>query len=183
MLLVGTIPGVVAGSVIRVELLPGPEAFELVIAFVLIPLGSWLALRVQPDDDSPGLALAPTTIAAVAGVVGVVGGIYGVGGGSILAPLLVGVGRPPKEVAPATLASTFVTSVVGVVAFVVLSMHHHGSVGPRWGVGIAIGVGGFLGGDIGARLQPRLPDQLIRRILGLLVAAIGLRYAALAARG
>jgi uncharacterized membrane protein YfcA len=179
-LLAGTIPGVVVGSVIRVELLPGPEAFEIVIALVLIPLGSWLALYVQPDDDTPWLALAPTTIGAVAAIVGVVGGIYGVGGGSILAPLLVGTGRSPKEVAPATLASTFVTSVVGVVTFVVLSMDRHGSVAPRWGVGVAIGVGGLLGGYIGALLQPRLPDRLIRRTLGILVVAIGVRYAYLA---
>jgi hypothetical protein len=35
LLLAGTIPGVVAGSVVRVELLPGPRTFELVIAIVL----------------------------------------------------------------------------------------------------------------------------------------------------
>jgi uncharacterized membrane protein YfcA len=35
---------------------------------------------------------------------------------------------------------------------------------------------------IGARLQPRLPDRLIRRTLGVLVVAIGDRYAYLAGR-
>jgi uncharacterized membrane protein YfcA len=38
-LIAGTTPGVVAGSVIRVELLPGPQVFALVVAAVLIPLG------------------------------------------------------------------------------------------------------------------------------------------------
>ena len=100
-LLAGTMPGVVAGSVIRVELLPGPEAFEIVIAVVLIPLGSWLALRMSPDGESPPwLHLPRSTIVGVSFVVGVVGGIYGIGGGSILAPILVGAGRSPKEVAP-----------------------------------------------------------------------------------
>src|SRR6516165_4314812 len=48
-LLAGTLPGVVAGSVIWVYLLPGPVVFDLVIAAVLIPLGIWLALtRVNP---------------------------------------------------------------------------------------------------------------------------------------
>ena len=47
----------------------------------------------------------------IAAVIGSVGGIYGIGGGAILAPILIGSGRPPAEVAPATLASTFVTSV------------------------------------------------------------------------
>jgi uncharacterized protein len=107
-------------------------------------------------------------------VVGVVGGIYGIGGGSILAPLLIGCGRTPAEVAPATLASTFVTSIAGVVTFVIISMHDHGSVAPDWTVGIALGAGGLIGGYLGARLQPLLPGTLIRRVLGLLVLAIGI---------
>ncbi len=42
---------------------------------------------------------------------------------------------------------------------------------------MALGVGGLLGSYTGARLQPRLPEVLIRRVLGLLVLAIGIRYA------
>ena len=47
-LLAGTLPGVIAGSVIRVELLPGPGVFDFVVAAVLIPLGAWLALTSRP---------------------------------------------------------------------------------------------------------------------------------------
>ena len=43
-LIAGTLPGVIAGSVIRVKLLPGPHVFDLVVAAVLIPLGIWLVL-------------------------------------------------------------------------------------------------------------------------------------------
>src|SRR5262249_26278380 len=43
-LIAGTVPGVIAGSVIRVELLPGPHVFDLVVAAVLLPLGACLAL-------------------------------------------------------------------------------------------------------------------------------------------
>jgi uncharacterized membrane protein YfcA len=179
LLVLGTLPGVIVGSIIRVELLPGAIAFDVVIAALLAPLGGWLIL----DRRLPGRAvrLSEAVIGIAAAVVGVVGGIYGIGGGSILAPLLIGSGRSPFEVAPATLASTFVTSVAGVATFLVLSAHHHGSVAPDWGVGIALGVGGLIGGYTGARLQPRLPESLIRRLLGLLVLAIGIRYAWLAA--
>ncbi len=44
-LIAGTLPGVIAGSVIRVRLLPGPRVFDLVVAAVLVPLGGWLAPR------------------------------------------------------------------------------------------------------------------------------------------
>ena len=39
--------------------------------------------------------------------------------------------------------------------------------------GIALGVGGLAGGYTGARLQSRMPDVLIRRLVGVLVIAIG----------
>jgi len=69
-----------------------------------------------------------------------------------LAPILIGSGRPASDVAPATLASTLVTSIAGVVTFLVLSIHHHGSVAPDWAVGIVLGVGGLAGSYCGARL-------------------------------
>ncbi len=108
--------------------------------------------------------------------VGCVGGIYGIGGGSILAPILIGSGRRPAEVAPAALASTFVTSVAGVITFTILSTHTHGTVSPDWPTGIALGIGGLAGAYTGARIQGRLPDAVIRRVMGILVIAIGARY-------
>jgi uncharacterized membrane protein YfcA len=178
-LIAGTLPGVIAGSVIRVELLPSPRVFDLVVAAVLVPLGIWLALTrpSRPQDPERPARLIPVPVLVIlAAAVGCVGGIYGIGGGSILAPILIGSGRRPAEVAPAALASTFVTSVAGVITFTILSIHHHGSVAPDWPTGIALGVGGLAGAYTGARIQSRLPDALIRRLVGILVVAIGARY-------
>jgi uncharacterized protein len=178
-LIAGTLPGVVAGSVIRVELLPGPRVFDLVVAAVLVPLGTWLALTrpTRPQDpDRPARLIPVPVLVILAAAVGCVGGIYGIGGGSILAPILIGSGRPPAEVAPAALASTFVTSVAGVITFTILAIHQHGTVAPDWPTGIALGVGGLAGAYTGARIQSRMPDVLIRRLVGILVVAIGARY-------
>jgi uncharacterized protein len=49
-------------------------------------------------------------------------------------------------------------------------------IAPNWPTGIALGIGGLAGGYIGARIQSRLPDALIRRTVGILVIAIGARY-------
>jgi uncharacterized protein len=183
-LVLGTAPGVIVGSIIRVELLPGARLFELIIALVLIPLGASLLTRRRIADLVPPITsrLSPARLGVTAAVVGCVGGIYGVGGGSVLAPLLIRSGRPSSEVAPAALASTLVASVAGVVTFLVLSIHHHGSVAPDWGIAIALGAGGLAGSYVGARLQPRLPEVMIRRLLGLIVIAVGIRYGWLAAR-
>ena len=175
-LLAGTVPGVIAGSVIRVYVLPGPEVFELVIAAVLIPQGAVLALtRVNPARPGRGPRLPPVAVGLIAAAAGCVGGIYGVGGGSIVAPVLIGDGRPVAEVAPASLASTFVTSVAGVVTFSLLALRHQG-VAPDWVTGIILGVGGLAGGYVGARIQPRLPESVIRRALGAIAEVVGVLF-------
>jgi uncharacterized membrane protein YfcA len=179
LLIAGTLPGVIAGSVIRVELLPGSQVFDLVVAAVLLPLGCWLALSRPAGHLDPARSsrqIPVPALVAMAAVVGCVGGIYGIGGGSILAPVLIGSGRPPSEVAPAALASTFVTSVAGVITFTILSLHAHAPVAPDWPTGLALGAGGLAGAYMGARLQSRLPDVAIRRIVGVLVIVIGARY-------
>jgi uncharacterized protein len=178
-LVLGTLPGVVVGAVIRVELLSGPSAFYLVIGAVLVPLGAWLAIESSHGGGRTPPAADDWRISGMALVVGTIGGIYGIGGGSLLAPVLVGLGFSVVEVAPAALASTFLTSIVGVIAYAVLGLRHSGSIAPVWVVGLAMGAGGLLGGYVGAGLQPRLPEALLRRGLGVLALALGVRYAAL----
>jgi uncharacterized membrane protein YfcA len=178
-LIAGTLPGVIGGSVIRVELLPSPQVFDLVVAAVLVPLGTWLALTRPPrpaDPERPARPIPVPALVVLSVAVGCVGGIYGIGGGSILSPVLIGSGGKPSEVAPAALASTFVTSVAGVITFLILSVHQGGSVAPDWPTGIALGVGGLAGGYTGARLQSRMPDLVIRRLIGALVVVTGIRY-------
>ena len=182
-LLAGTIPGVVAGSTIRVELVPGPEAFEAVIGAVLVPLGLWLALSATPASGSPRFSLPAATTAVLAALVGVVGGIYGIGGGSILAPLLVIAGRSPRTVRPRQrwLQPSSRPS----------SGWQHpwfcppATTAPSPPLGCRCRLGhGRPGGRLPrcTRAQPHLPDMLIRRVLGVLVMAIGARYAYLAVR-
>jgi uncharacterized protein len=174
LLSLGTLPGVIAGAIIRVELLSGPEAFLAVIAVVLIPLGGWLLLGqpapVRDQGAQRGL------IVALSLAVGTVGGIYGIGGGSILAPVLVGLGYTVREVAPAALTATFLTSIVGVATFGVLSIGAGGDIAPDWTVGIALGLGGMAGGFLGVHFQGRVPEQTLRRALGLLALGLGIRY-------
>jgi uncharacterized membrane protein YfcA len=176
-LITGTLPGVIAGSVIRVELVPGPRVFDLMVAALLLPLGIWLATRPARARDParrPRQIPAPALI-VLAALTGCAGGIYGIGGGAILSPILIGSGRPAAEVAPAALASTFVTSLGGVLTFTLLSIHE-GPVAPDWPTGIALGIGGIAGGYLGARMQSRLPDTLIRRTVGILAIAIAAQF-------
>lgn len=178
LLIAGTLPGVVAGAVIRVELLSSSQAFLWVAAGVLLPLGLWLLVggqRMEPTPREPTGRLR-TLIWGLALAIGCAGGIYGIGGGSLLAPILLALGFSAYEVAPATIAATFLTSIAGIATYEILQISHSGAVAPDWPLGICLGAGGFAGSYLGARLQRRLPEQAIRRLLGALACVVALRY-------
>lgn len=174
MLLLGTVPGVILGALVRVFVLPGPEAFRVVAGTTLLALGGWLVKRTLATSTTR--PLAQRRVVALALGVGVVGGVYGIGGGSLLSPILVGSGMAVAVVAPAALASTFITSIVGALTFALLGLFEEGSVAPDWPVGLACGAGGLIGGYLGARLQPFVPERALRLLLGCLAIGIGSLY-------
>ncbi|WP_242613914.1 sulfite exporter TauE/SafE family protein [Actinomadura roseirufa] len=178
LLIAGTLPGVVAGAVIRVFAVPGATVFRVLVGLLLLPLGLWLCARTLRPPDPRVPAGAPSTrfVGTLSLAVGVVGGIYGIGGGSIIGPILVGRGMPVSQVAPAALASTFLTSLTGAATYAALSLTAHGTIAPDWSLGLTCGLGGLVGGYIGARLQPHLPETGLRLTLGALATGLAALY-------
>lgn len=177
-LLAGTVPGVAIGAVLRVEVFSGPTTFLLVVAAVLAPIGVWLLVGGGAAAGSAPPAVPGRRVPVIAFGAGLVGGLYGIGGGSLIGPALVVLGYGMATVAPAALTTTFVTSVVGVLVFQGLQWAEgDGSIAPVWGLGIAMGIGGLAGGYVGARLQPRVPETALRRLLGAVCLLLAARYA------
>ena len=180
-LLCGTVPGVVVGACVRVWLVPDARTFRLVAAVVLLALGAgWWCGRCgnrRRDERRPPRTPA---LVSLSFAVGVLGGVYGIGGGSILAPILVGRGMRVADVAPAALASTFVTSVAGAIAFAVIALGADGSIAPDWTIGVAAGVGGLAGGYWGARWSHLAPERALRLLLGGVAIALAVTYVVLA---
>jgi uncharacterized membrane protein YfcA len=177
-LVIGTLPGVVIGALIRVFAIPGPREFRLIVATVLLPLGMWLCAQTlhRPVRHHRHSEPSPRIVVALGLAAGTVGGIYGIGGGSILGPVLAGLGLPVAAIAPAALTSTFLTSVVGAATYAVLSLTTPGDIAPEWLLGLLCGLGGLVGGYVGARLQPRVPEAALRLLLGLLAASLAALY-------
>jgi uncharacterized membrane protein YfcA len=148
--ILGTLPGVFVGALLRVTVLSDPDLFEVFVGLVLLYFGARLLYGViRPSGggtaDSPDgsgrvgairaslrrveygyggktYTFDTTGVFALSLAVGVVGGIYSIGGGSIIAPFLVTVfGLPVYTVAGATLIGTFVTSAAGVVFYELLA--------------------------------------------------------------
>jgi uncharacterized membrane protein YfcA len=175
LLLAGTLPGVVLGAVIRVFAIPGPRVFRLVVAVVLLPLGIWLCMRALRRSGTDRPHLSRRTILGLGVLVGGIGGIYGIGGGSILGPILAGRGTPMTQIAPAALASTFLTSITGAATYAILALTNSGDIAPHWTLGLLCGLGGLIGGYLGARLQSRLPERALR-LLGVMATGRGVLY-------
>jgi uncharacterized membrane protein YfcA len=178
LLLAGSLPGVLVGATVRTFALPGARAFHLVAALMLLPLGLWLCFQTYVRPSGPARALSSRAVVGLGMLAGTVGGIYGIGGGSLLGPVLAGRGYPMSRVAPAALTATFLTSIAGAAGYGLLALVTPGEVAPMWSLGLCCGAGGLLGGYLGARLQPHLPERGLRTLLGLLAAAIGGCYLA-----
>jgi hypothetical protein len=107
-------------------------------------------------------------IFAIALVIGIIGGIYGIGGGSIMAPVLVAVfGLSVYSIAGAALFGTFATSVVGVALYQFLPAPLGIETRPDWALGILFVLGGVAGMYVGARKQKHVPQRILE--LGITV--------------
>jgi uncharacterized protein len=177
-LLLGTVPGVLIGAVVRVYTVPGESAFRLIAAGLLLPLGGWLCARAVGWDQTATSDGAPPRmqLVGIGLVVGVVGGVYGIGGGSLIGPILVVWGMSVTVVAPAAIMVTFVTSTLGLVAYLMLGLSTATAVEPAWTIGICAGLGGLIGGYVGAWLQPYLPQRALTMLLGVMAAGIAVAY-------
>ena len=171
LIVTGTVPGVVIGAVVRVQLLAGPQAFKAFMGAVLLLLALKLWLELAHRFPTGSVPYRPGVVVAPAFAVGVVGGIYGIGGGSIMSPFLVAiVGLSIYSVAGPTLLATFVTSVAGIAAFAVLGVQ------PRWSLGLLLGLGGLAGSYVGAKLQSQFAEKLLRALHATLATILGMTY-------
>lgn len=104
-------------------------------------------------------------------IIGIIGGIYGIGGGALMAPLLLAFFHiPPYVFAGATLFGTFITSILGVIIYTI------GGNGPDFILGFLFGMGGLLGLYLGAKFQKKFSQKIIRLFLTVILLFIAIQY-------
>ena len=205
-IVIGTVPGVIIGSLARIYLLPDPSRFKLFMGLVLAYIGSRLVRKIaqtqtaKTNQNTKARLEVKTTrfdarmlsytyegrtyevsvpsLVLLTSVIGVIGGAYGVGGGAILAPFLVTMWRlPVHTVAGATLLGTCLTSVVGVAFFTIAApLLGNEGVAPDWALGLLLGAGGLCGMYTGARLQRFVPGRAIEALLAIVVLGLAAKY-------
>jgi uncharacterized membrane protein YfcA len=181
MIAAGTLPGLLAGWWLRLHWLLEPHTFKLFVGL----LSLWLAVRLLwprrvpaiASRHSPASGTRKLPIWAAALAIGVIGGAYGIGGGSIMAPVLVVVfGLELHAVAGAALFGTLATSVVGVAVYQFLPAPPGIEARPDWALGILFGAGGAAGMYVGARTQKRVPRRVLEIGMGAVLALVFAGY-------
>lgn len=179
----GTLPGLLAGWWLRVHWLPDPRAFKFFVGLVLLALAIRLLLRTRPPATSEpastdtGGGRHRKAIFAIALAIGVVGGTYGIGGGAIMAPVLVAFfGMRIHDVAGATLFGTLLTSVAGVALYQFMPAPSGIETRPDWALGILFGLGGLAGMYAGARTQKHVPQRALEFGIALVMALLAGGY-------
>ncbi len=200
----GSLPGIVIGYRLRLTYLNDPRYFKPFVGLVLLYLAglvarSLLGRKKSKEKNAPdpwaritGMRLGPTRMSfdfdgesyhfdprplfLVALLVGVAGGAYGIGGGAILAPFCLSVLRlPVHTIAGASLFGTLVSSLVGVLVYTLGGLGGTESQ-PDFLLGSLFGLGGMIGGYLGARCQKYVAQRPIKVGLLLVLLVVASRY-------
>jgi len=178
----GTLPGLLAGWWLRVHWLPDPGVFKVFVGLVLMGLAMRLMLKRPRGALLPAAEITTggrnrMPIFLIAVLIGIIGGTYGIGGGAIMAPVLVAMfGLPVNRVAGAALFGTFLTSVIGVALYQFLPAPPGIDTRPDWALGILFGLGGIAGMYAGARMQKHVPQRTLELGIALVLALLAGLY-------
>jgi uncharacterized membrane protein YfcA len=105
-------------------------------------------------------------------IIGFVGAVMGIGGGFLLVPMLIYVLRVPTAT---VIGTSMVLTLVTMLAATVMHAATNHLVDAV--LALILMVGGVVGAQFGARAGQRISGERLRLLLGLLVLAVGLRFA------
>lgn len=179
----GALPGLLAGWWLRVHWLLEPRVFKLFVGLVLLGLAIrllWKNARAAISESASAVSNGERhmgVVFAIALVIGVIGGAYGIGGGSIMAPVLVAVFcMSVHRVAGAALLGTFVTSIAGVALYQFMPAPPGIETRPDWALGVMFGLGGVVGMYAGARTQKYVPQRILELSLAMVLVLLASSY-------
>jgi uncharacterized membrane protein YfcA len=109
---------------------------------------------------------------AIGFVIGFIGAIMGIGGGFLLVPLLIYLLRVPTATVIGTSMMLTLVTMASATVMHAATNHQVDAV-----LALILMVGGVIGATFGARTGQRMRSERLRMLLGLLVLAVGLRFA------
>jgi len=113
----------------------------------------------------------PLTMLFAGILMGMIAASFGVGGGFMFMPFMTSImGYPMYLAVPIALAGTFATSVGGIAKYTLLGYS------PDWIMAAAIAAGAMCGGMVGPKIQKKLPEIFLKRMLALALIIVFMKY-------
>jgi len=129
-----------------------------------------LPLKMRFKRSKIYLSVIPVVVIGL--IIGFIGAVMGIGGGFILVPLMIYVLRvPTSTVVGTSMVLTLVTMVFATMLHAVTN-HLVDAV-----LALILMIGGVTGAQFGARAGQKIRGEHLRLLLGLLVLAVGIRFA------
>ena len=101
---------------------------------------------------------------------GVLSGMFGVGGGILFVPVLVGLGLGQLDAEATSLLAILPTVVAG-------TWRQRGYGNVRWSAAAVIGVTSIVGVQTGVLIATSLPEDVLRRLFGVLMLGVAAQLA------
>jgi hypothetical protein len=161
----------IANSIDPTLLLRLYGAFLLYVGWRMAAPLQFFGLRepVQDHEGEPRDNLA--LIVALGLLAGVASGMFGIGGGAVIVPVLVTFLNFPQKVAVATSLGALLPPVGGLGA---LEYYKQGNL--ELGAALPVALGLLIGAWFGARITIGLPSLTVKRLYGVFLLVIGLRF-------
>ena len=118
------------------------------------------------------LYLSAIPIVGLGLVIGFLGSLLGIGGGFIMVPAMIYLLKVPTNVVIGTSLVQIVATMSAATIFHAVTNQTVDAV-----LGLALMAGGVVGAQFGARVGTRLRGDQLRALLGLLILAVGIRFA------
>ena len=113
----------------------------------------------------------PLTMLIAGILMGMIAASFGVGGGFMFMPFMTSVmGYPMYLAVPIALAGTFATSCGGIAKYILLGYS------PDWLMAVCIAVGAIGGGMVGPKIQKKLPEIFLKRLLAAALIVVFMKY-------
>ncbi len=104
-------------------------------------------------------------------IMGVIASSFGVGGGFMFMPFMTTLAGYPMYLAvPIALAGTFATSTGGIAKYALMGYQ------PDWIMAALIAAGAMCGGMVGPKIQKKLPEIFLKRLLALALIIVFMKY-------
>ncbi len=104
-------------------------------------------------------------------IMGMIAASFGVGGGFMFMPFMTSImGYPMYLAVPIALTGTFATSIGGISKYILLGYS------PDWLMAACIAGGAICGGMIGPKIQKKLPEIFLKRLLAIALIIVFMKY-------